>query len=565
MRTEILTNVKMTLTWNELEWKLYFTKTQETQERLVMAHRLGKKELVLELQRNLVTSFEGRALAVRKVVTNNGNKTPGIDGVIWDTGEKRMSAIALLSKIVQKPSEYRASPVKRVWIPKENSTEKRPLGIPTMIDRATQALYHMAIDPIVEEESDKHSYGFRKYRSTHDAILRIRTLLDKSYSPKWILEADIEKCFDRILHQFLIEKTVMCDKIMLIQWLKSGIMEKGEFFTNSEKGTPQGGILSPTLCNIALNGLETRIQAKAMQYIKKPTKTHVIRYADDFIITGQDVEILKGPIKEECRQFLEERGLVIKETKTKITFIEEGFQFLGFSIKRYQWNPKKNRRKTSKVIQKTLLIIKPSQAKVKDLKKRIKKIIQIQKPMESIIRDINPLLRGWSEYYRISYHGQVIFWNLGHWLHGILWSWARKKHANRRANWIYETYVWEKDGTKWNFGTSAKQTIFNIASVTNLKLVALKEGLNPYIRENEEYFVRRKIARIQTKFRSAIYKLYKHKCQHCNQTLHGEEPIELHHIVPEKEGGKWTLNNIVPLHRLCHQNITHKPVKLTKE
>lgn len=551
--------ITLKLTWQKLEWIKYYPKIAEIQDNLITAYRQGDKSKVHDLQRKIVTSFEGRALAVRKVVTNKGGKTAGVDGRTWETSDQRMNAIEKLGQISQNSKNYEASPVKRIWIPKTGTTELRPLGIPTLIDRAVQALYHMAVDPIVEEESDEHSYGFRKYRSAHDAILRIRTLLDKSTSPEWVLEADIEKCFDRISHKFLMEHTPICDKNVLRQWLKSGITENGFLNQSAEGiGTPQGGIMSPTLSNIALNGFEKFIRNhKSMKNQPKRTKIHLIRYADDFIVTGRSREFLEDTVREICEEFLEPRGLKLKEAKTSVVSIHTGFKFLGFEIRRYPWNPQKNKR-VKKVTQKSLLIIRPGSKEMKVLRTKIRTLIQPQRPMLKIIQDINPLLRGWSEYYRISFHGQEVFWKISHWLYKTMWSWARKKHSKRKAQWIFERYIWEKKGTKWNFGVDSKQTIFNIGSVSNLKLVPMKEGLNPYELENTAYFEKRKQERIRAKFRNAIYRKHKHKCPHCGQSLYGEEPVELHHVVPERKGGKYTMDNIVPLHQICHQHYTHQ-------
>jgi RNA-directed DNA polymerase len=198
--------------------------------------------------------------------------------MLWDTPAKRMEACNTLRKIISQPKEYKALPLKRVWIPKPNSEEKRPLGIPTLTDRAVQAVYLMAIDPIVEEQSDPNSFGFRQYRSAHDAICRLRVLLDKRHSPTWVLDADIAKCFDKIDHNFLIENTVICDKTMLIQWLKCSITDKG-VYTDTIKGTPQDGIISPMLCNIALNGLEAAVKTAIPSSSRNPSKVHVTRYA----------------------------------------------------------------------------------------------------------------------------------------------------------------------------------------------------------------------------------------------------------------------------------------------
>jgi len=262
---------------------------------------------IYRLQEKLVNSPETAALAVRKVITNSGGGTPGIDQEKWESPEARIEAIALLGEIARNPKIYQAAPVRRVEIPKPGTTEKRPLGIPTLIDRAVQALYHSAIDPVVECHSDPNSYGFRKYRSAHDAINYLRTRLDKAFSPEWILETDIEKCFDNISHQFLLRHTPIYHKSVLEQWLQAGIYHMNHKIEIPTSGTPQGGIISPLLCNITLNGMEPlirkRFPPKHDPRLGCNPKVHLIRYADDLVVTGINEQQL-GEVKTLLEEFL---------------------------------------------------------------------------------------------------------------------------------------------------------------------------------------------------------------------------------------------------------------------
>lgn len=546
------------LNWHEIPWDHCNREVANLQEELVMALRNGSHKQVKEVQRKLVVGLSARCLAVRKVVTNSGSKTSGIDGILWESSTARTNAIENLREITMNPRNYKAMAVKRVWIPKPGKEEKRPLGIPTMLDRAIQALYLQALDPIVEEGSDPSSFGFRRYRSAQDAISRIRNLLDKTSSPEFVLEADIEKCFDQISHNYLLENTLICDKTMLEQWLKAGILEDGNFF-ESEVGSPQGGIISPLLCNVALNGLEKCIQKTAMKHYPSKLrdgrpKMHCVRYADDFIVTGRNREELDGAVREGISSFLETRGLRLKGEKTCVVSTHEGFNFLGFSIKRHAWSYKHNGPRK----QKTVLIIKPGKAQIQKLKDRIKELTQSQKPMEAIIRDLNPVIRGWAEYYRTSYHSQIDFWKLGHFMYEKMWRWARKRHPRRRADWIYAKYVWQSGTRKWNFGLEPSKCLYDISTVSTYRLSPLKLTLNPYVKENVDYFLKRREVRINAKFRAEIYKRWLQKCPHCKQSLHNGETVELHHVIPQREGGKWTLENIQPLHRICHQSVTFK-------
>ena len=365
--------------WHYIDWKKAQAKVKELQEKIVIATLDNDIKEVYRLQWLIIDSFEAKALAVRRVITNKGGKTAGVDRIIWKNPDMYLKAIERLSEVVRNPKNYKAEPVRRVYIPKGNTKEMRPLGIPTMFDRAVQALYHLGVEPAVETRSDPNSFGFRKNRSTHDAITAIRSLLDKKTHPHWILEADISKCFDRIDHEFLMKHTPIRHKMVLEQWLKSGIMEELNYIAVNQ-GTPQGGIMSPVLCNVALNGIEGLI--KKENPLKKGISpgVHVIRYADDMIITSKTQEIAFKN-KEILTEFLKERGLELNEKKTLITHIKTGFDFLGFNIKRQPWNPKFN----NVTEQETVLIIKPSEKGVNKLKETIKKIISKDKPLRRII------------------------------------------------------------------------------------------------------------------------------------------------------------------------------------
>jgi len=203
--------------WNELVWNKIETKVNNLQEKIVIARINEDFKEIYRLQWILVQSLEARALAVRKVATNKGGKTAGIDGILWKGSNDYWKAMLKLEEVVKKPTDYEASPLKRVFIPKGNTKELRPLGIPTVFDRAVQALYNLGLDPVVEASSDPNSYGFMKKRSTHDAITALRSLLDKRTHPRWILEVDIAKCFDKISHEFLIKNTPMIHKMILEQ------------------------------------------------------------------------------------------------------------------------------------------------------------------------------------------------------------------------------------------------------------------------------------------------------------------------------------------------------------
>jgi len=378
--------------WQEIPWKEIMIIVRDLQNKIVKATLEKNMRLVYKLQNQLVSSFEGRALAIRKTVSNSGGKTPGVDKTSWSNPNERFKAIEELGKITKNPNKYKSSPLKRVMIPKANSTELRPLGIPTLIDRAVQAVYHLAVDPVVETRSDFNSYGFRIGRSQHDAIAYIRSWLDKTYSPEYVLETDISKCFDKICHEFLMKNTPICHKHVLSEWLKSGYIFENKYYDTNE-GTPQGGIISPMLCNVALNGIEKEIRNifpvnKTMKEGKP--KVYVSRFADDMIITGKDIQTLTTT-KQIIQDFLKKRGLELNETKTRIVTIYDGFNFLGFNFSRKKFNPRLN----NHTEQTTVLVIKPSEKAVKSIRAKIKNIIQKNSTeIAAIIKELNPVLRG---------------------------------------------------------------------------------------------------------------------------------------------------------------------------
>ena len=535
--------------WHEINWREAEAKIKDLQEKIVIATVKEDFKEVYRLQWVILKSFEAKAVAVRKVISNKGSRSPGVDQVIWEGSKDYWKAINDLTRIIENPKAYRASPVRRVYIPKPNSKELRPLGIPTLIDRAVQAIYHFGVDPVVEVNSDPNSFGFRKNRSTHDAITAIRSLLDKKTHPRWILEADITKCFDRISHDYLMKHTPIVHKMVLEQWLKSGIMEEMNYMDVSE-GTPQGGIISPLLCNIALNGLEELIKKSNPSKKGISPGVHVIRYADDMIITGKTQEIVLRN-KKILKEFLKERGLELNENKTLVTHIKTGFDFLGFNIRRIKWHPELNK----DTDQDTVLIIKPTVKGVKKLMTSINKIIVMNKPIRKIISELNPILRGWGEHKRISYHSQETFIMVDNWIQTKMrkWAYLHKGSIRRTIN----RFLVPTATRKWNWGISITEKIINLAEISIIIIRPLKLDKNPYIKEHLEYFNKRREKLIEAKFRSAIYKIYEQKCPICGESLHNGEEVELHHIVPQKAQGKYSLDNILPLHQICHQQVTH--------
>jgi RNA-directed DNA polymerase len=369
--------------WHAIDWQQITRNVRRLQVRIVKAQQEGRRGKVRALQRLLTHSYSGKALAVRRVTENRGKKTPGVDGETWDTPAKKARAVQALRR-----RGYRPRPLRRMYIPKKNG-KKRPLGIPTMADRAMQALYLLALDPIAETTGDPNSYGFRSERSTADAIGQCFKALVQKTSPEWVLEGDIKACFDRIDHDWLLAN-VPLDNAILRSWLKAGFMDRQGFHPTDE-GTPQGGIISPVLANLALDGLERRLrEAFPVQVMRNgvrySTKVNLIRYADDFVITGRSREQLETEVRPLVTGFMRERGLELSPEKTVVTHIDAGFDFLGQHVRKYRGK----------------LLITPSKDSVKSLLATVRGIIKANQQATAghLIVQLNPVIRGWAHYHR---------------------------------------------------------------------------------------------------------------------------------------------------------------------
>src|ERR1700736_4523293 len=396
--------------WYAINWQTIHQNVRRLQARIVQATKAGRWNKVKSLQRLLTHSYSGKVLAVRRVTENTGKKTPGVDQIIWKTPQDKTQAVHAL-----KSRGYQSQPLRRVYIPKSDG-RRRPLAIPCMIDRAHQALHLLALDPVLETNADRNSYGFRQKRSCADAIGQCFIALSNAPNTQWILEADIQSCFDQISHDWLLAHVPM-DRAILQQWLKSGYMEKHVLHETTD-GTPQGGIISPALANCALDGLERLLKEKFPT--KKPLSSlggqfpcvNLIRYADDFVITGRTKELQEGEIKPLVEQFLQKRGLELSPAKTVITHVERGFDFLGQNVRKYP-NGK--------------LLIKPSKKNVKTFLGGIRGTIKAALGMSAadLIDWLNPKIRGWSNYHRHVVSARV-FSRVDHSIFIRLWQWARR-------------------------------------------------------------------------------------------------------------------------------------------
>ena len=535
--------------WEEIDWQKARAYVKKLQMRIVKAQKEGHYSKVKSLQWLLTHSFYAKALAVKRVTSNSGKRTSGVDHELWLTPQAKFNAISKLNR-----RGYRPQPLRRHYIPKKNG-KMRPLSIPTMTDRAMQTLYKFSLEPIAETYADPNSYGFRIGRSTHDAIEQCFTDLNKGKSPKWILEGDIKGCFAHISHQWLLENIPM-DTQILEKWLKCGYVETQKLFPTDE-GTPQGGTISPTLMNMTLDGLERLLHDRLPTRKKVNGKTHCnkmnfVRYADDFIITGESPEFLREKVLPIVREFLTERGLQLSEEKTVITHIGEGFDFLGKNIRKYNGK----------------LLIKPCKSAVKSFLGKVRDIIKSSKSIkqEILIRRLNPVIRGWVNNQRYVVSSKV-FSTVDYEIYKCLWQWAKRRHKKKSRKWIARKYWHDIDSRQWTFsvpyenqGTEGKPLYCKLEYATDTKIIRFKKIVaeaNPFDEYWTDYFEEREGEKLlnSTKGREKLLTIWRRqgrRCPVCGDLITSETDFKVH-----TPAGKNSRKIMV--HKECHEEI-HSPI-----
>jgi RNA-directed DNA polymerase len=520
--------------WNGLDWSSVHRTVRRLQTRIAKAVRNGDWRDAKRLQRLLVRSTSGKALAVRQVTENRGRKTPGVDRETWSTPEHKWKAVQSLQT-----RGYRPLPLKRVNIPKTGRPHgpKRSLGIPTMKDRAMQALHLLALDPIAESTADANSYGFRSCRSTADAITQCMNVLSRKHSSRWLLEGDIRGCFDNISHDWL-RAHVPTDKRILGRWLKAGFIEHHRLFP-TEAGTPQGGNISPALANMTLDGLEKLLTER---FKSRRHKVHVVRYADDFIVTGSSKELLENEVRPVVEAFLGERGLELSCEKTRITHIADGFDFLGWNLR---WvsdglraNPSKKNRLT--------------------LYDKLRREIRALRTAEqaNLILKLNPIIRGWAQYHQPVSVAEV-FRKMDHLLFGALWRWSKRRHPNKSRRWIKRRYFRKEGARDWVFA-AGKLRLWRFTDFKHRDYYKVKSEATPYDPRWESYFAERLGRQMKQTImgRRRLYWVWKQqdgKCPICHQPVTKETGWNLHHRQWRCNGGSDRLANLALLHPTCHR------------
>jgi len=471
--------------WDQANWLHIEADVKRLQVRIAKAVREGRWGKVQALQRLLTRSHSGKMLAVKRVTENRGKRTPGVDGKTWSSPAARWNGMRSL-----RHHGYRAMPLRRIYIPKSNG-KMRPLGIPCMRCRAMQALWKLALEPVAETLADANSYGFRPERSTADAIEQCFITLAKRTSPEWILEGDIRGCFDNFSHPWFLEHIAM-DEDVLRRWLQAGYIEEGTLFATSA-GTPQGGIISPVIANMALDGLEAAVYASvgSSKRARSKAQLNVVRYADDFVVTGVSKDVLEFKVLPAVRQFMAGRGLELSEEKTRITNIAEGFDFLGQNVRKYDGK----------------LLIRPAKKSVKSLLDKVREIIKgnASVTQEALIQKLNPVIRGWAMYHR-HVVAKASFSSIDSHIWQLLWKWAKRRHPMKGARWVRTRYFRVDGHRSWDFatkgpadGNTSGLRLFRAMTVPIARHVKVRGLANPFDPAWATYFARRRTAKRSVK------------------------------------------------------------------
>jgi RNA-directed DNA polymerase len=534
--------------WNAIDWHQEDQRVRNLRRRIFRATQAGDWKRVRSLQKLMLRSRANRLTSVRRVAQlNAGKNTPGVDKVLLKTPAAR-------GRMVDHLAHYKlwtAKPTRRVYIAKANG-KLRPLGIPVMIDRCVQSMVKNALEPSWEARFEGCSYGFRPGRGCHDAIEKIYRLACPNRRKKWIVDADIKGAFDNISHDYLLTTIGKVPGSELIkQWLKAGYVDKG-VFRETEAGTPQGGVISPLLANIALHGMEEALGIKHKKRGELDSKRAIVRYADDFCVfceSQEDAEVSKHILTE----WLSKRGLVLSPEKTQIVHLTEGFDFLSFNIRLYRASNTKTGWK---------LLTKPSKEAVQKHREKMKQEWKAVRGWNigKILWKLNPIIRGWSNYQRTG-TAKETFNKLDDWMFYKEVRHVKRTHPHKPKKWQQRKYWGRLNLDRqdhWVFGD--KQTGQHLLKYCWFPIerhILVKGTASPDDPALKDYWQKRNAAKAKDlpPSRQKIARKQHGVCLECHTTLFNDEELHVHHRVPKARGGKNNYGNLVLVHYFCHQQI----------
>jgi RNA-directed DNA polymerase len=545
--------------WNAVNWQKANRIVRNLRHRIFRATQEGNLKKVHSLQKLMLKSDSNRLVSVRRVTQiNAGKNTPGVDKLVIKTPAARGKMVDSLAHY----TAWKAKPARRIYIPKANN-KRRPLGIPVVVDRCIQSMVKNALEPAWEAKFEGISYGFRPGRSCHDAIEKIYRLARPNGTKKWILDADIKGAFDNISHDYLVRAIgPVPGKELIKQWLKAGYVEQ-EMFHTTEQGTPQGGVVSPLLANIALHGMEEAIGVTYNSKGQIAGKRAVVRYADDFVCfceTKEDAEQVQSILVA----WLKERGLTLSEEKTRIVHLTEGFDFLGFNIRQY---PQPLTSRTG-----WKLLIKPSKESVEKVQKKLKELwVKGQGTnIQSVLGKLNPVIRGWANYFRTAV-AKEIFKNLDRWMYSKADHYTRRMHPKKSRDWQHQKY-WghfhldRRDS--WTFGDKQTGGYLLKFSWFPIERHTLVQGRSsPDDPCLKDYWLKRQAAKAKdlTFSKQKLAKRQKGRCLECGESPFNDEELQIHHRLARSQGGKDTYSNLALVHLLCHQQIHAKTERAMRD